>query len=311
MYSWLESEILGMSGGDYIALYGVLCAVCLYLLYYCYRAYRRFRFVDGTATSKIRSAAQGLVELKGLAEWLPGDSIASPFSNARCVWYHCTIDRRERRGKRTSWTNISDECSDQLFRLVDETGSCIISPEHAHVIPESDVTWYGGSTEHRNRPPARAGWIRFGTGKYRFRERLIRPATTLYALGWFRTLHNNPSDEYIGKQVEDLVRQWKLQPQRYLTDFDFDRNGKIQQSEWKAVRSAARRQVLAKINAENSEQHLLSRAEDKGLPFILSATPEEELVVRKKYGAYASVSAAFLIFVGLVVMFSVRAPIPV
>jgi hypothetical protein len=311
MYAWLESEVLAMSTGDYLALVTVLSAVCIYLLYYGFHAFRRFRFVDATATSKIRSAAQGLVELKGLGEWLPGDTITSPFSNNRCVWYHCTIDKRQRRGKRTTWTNISDDCSDELFRLVDDTGYCIVAPDHAHVIPELDTTWYGHSTDCRSRAPARAGWLRFSGGKYRFRERLIRPATTLYALGWFRTLHSNPSTESIANQVEDLVRGWKLQPQRYLRDFDLDGNGKIQNQEWKAVRSAARRQVLARINSENSEQHVLSRAEDKRLPFILSATLEEDLVSRKKLAAYVSVCVAFLIIIALVVMFSLRSPFPV
>lgn len=311
MYSWIESEVLAMPGSDYLALSSLLLVVFAYLVYYCYRAFRRFRFVDGTATSRIRSAAQGLVELKGLGEWLPNDSITSPFSSSRCVWYHCTIEKRRRSGKRTTWTNISDECSDHLFRLVDDTGSCIIDPDHAHVIPESDITWYGHSSENRNRAPVKAKWLNFSMGNYRFRERLIRPATTLYALGWFRTLHSNPSEESIAHQVEDLVKQWKLQPHRYLADFDLDQNGKIQQREWKAVRAAARKQVLAKINGENSEHHLLSRGQENNHPYILSATLEEDLVARKKFGAYASVTVAFLVLVALVVMYSLRPPFPI
>jgi len=311
MYSWLESEILALSGSDYLVLYTVLVALFGYLVYFCYRAFKRFRFVDGTATSKIRSAAQGHVELKGLGEWLPGDSISSPFSESRCVWYHCTIDKKQRSGKRTTWTSISDECSGHLFRLVDDTGACIIDPDDAHVIPETDVTWYGHNTTARSQAPTRASWIQLGFGNYRFRERLIRPATSLYALGWFRTVHSNPSDEFIAKQAEDLVRQWKLQPQRYLGEFDFDQNGKIQKQEWKAIRSAARKQVLAKLNSENREHHVLSRPQDKGHPYILSATEEEELVGRKKFRAYASMSTAFLILVTLIVLYSIRPLFPI
>jgi len=300
MYSWLESEILALSKSDYLVLYTVLVAMFGYLVYFCFGAFRRFRFVDGTATSKIRSAAQGHVELKGLGEWLPGDSISSPFSESRCVWYHCTIDKRQRNGKRTTWTSISDECSGHLFRLVDSTGAC------AHVIPESDITWYGQSTDARSRAPARARWLQLGVGNYRFRERLIRPATSLYALGWFCTVHSNLSDEFIAKQVEDLVRQWKLQPQRYLGDFDFDQNGEIQKQEGKAIRSAARKQVMARLNSENREHHVLSRPQDKNHPYILSATEEAELVASKKFYAYASVSTAFLILVALVIMSAMR-----
>ncbi|MCP4765132.1 MAG: hypothetical protein GY875_02565 [Gammaproteobacteria bacterium] len=311
MYSWLESEILALSGSDYLALYTVLVALFGYLVYFCYGAFRRFRFVDGTATSKIRSAAQGHVELKGLGEWLPGDSISSPFSQSRCVWYHCTIDKKQRSGKRTTWTSISDECSDHLFRLVDDTGACIVDPDDAHVIPETDITWYGHDTAARNNAPARKSWVQLGFGNYRFRERLIRPATSLYALGWFRTVHSNPSDEIIAQRVEDLITQWKLQPHRYLGEFDFDQNGKIQKQEWKAIRAVARRQVLAKVNSENREQHVLSRPQDGRQPYILSATEEEELVARKKFNAYASVSAAFLLLLVLIVISSMRPIYPI
>ena len=83
MFSLLESEILALTGSDYLVLFGVLLLIFAYLNYYAYFAFKRFRFMDGTATSRIRSAAQGHVELKGLAEWLPQDSITSPFSGAR------------------------------------------------------------------------------------------------------------------------------------------------------------------------------------------------------------------------------------
>lgn len=96
----------------------------------------------------------------------------------------------------------------------------------------------------------------FQMGSYRFRERLIRPASSLYVPGWFRTIHSNPAAGFISKQVDDLVRQWKLQPERYLREFDFDQNSKIQKAEWKAIRVAARKQVLAKISSEQGEHHV-------------------------------------------------------
>ena len=308
MFSWLEYEILALPGTEYMVLLGMLVVVFGYLSYYSYGAFKRYRFMDGTATSKIRSAAQGHVELKGLAEWMPQDSIHSPFSNSRCVWYHCTIDKKSRTGKRTTWSNISDDRSSAMFQLVDETGDCIIDPDDAHVIPETDLTWYGHSTDYSTRPPKRSSWLSFSLGSYRFRERLILPASRLYALGWFRTVHSNPSDEYVSKQVEDLVKQWKIQPQRYLGEYDLDQNGKIQKNEWKVIRAAARKQVLAKINSEKSEQHVMSRPQHSRQPYILSVTPEEELVARKKFKAYFSVSGAFMAFATITVLISLRAP---
>lgn len=315
-FGWLKSEVLAMQGSDYLVLFLVMSVFSVILAFMSYRAFRRFRFIDATATSKIRSAAQGLVELKGLGEWMPNDFIQSPFSQSRCIWYHCTVDKRRRSGKRTSWTNISNECSSHLFLLQDDTGECIIDPDDAHVVPETDNTWYGNRSDYLNPPSTRkfqisiGGGMSFG-GEYRFRERLIRTATPLYALGWFRTVQNSPSDEFVSKKVEDLVKQWKLQPGRYLRKFDLDANGKIQKSEWKAIYAAARSQVLADIRAEKNQHHLLSRPENRRQPFILSALEEEALVARKKWKAYGAITIAFVMFSLLIAMYAIRAPYPI
>ena len=134
-FGWIKSEVLAMEGSDYLVLFCVMFAFSVILAFISYHAFRRFRFIDGTATSKIRSAAQGLVELKGIGEWMQNDVILSPFSKQRCVWYHCTIEKRRRRqGKQDSWTKISDQRSEHLFRLVDDTGECIIDPDDAHFL---------------------------------------------------------------------------------------------------------------------------------------------------------------------------------
>ncbi len=309
MFDWLEHELLTLSATDYGVLYGTLVVATAALLFYVFITSRRYRFMEGTATSLIRSAAQGQVELKGLAEWLPEGMIRSPFSGNRCVWYHCTIEKRKRSGKRTTWTNILDERSSELFRIVDDTGECIIDPDHAHVIPETDLSWYGGDRSASLRPPQRKQWILLGFGKYRFRERLITPATPIYALGWFRTLQHHPSSQSIDQQVKELVSQWKIQPGRYLREFDLDQNGKIQRDEWKAIQAAARNKVVARINRENRPQHILSRPEDRRLPYILSAQQEEILVAKKQLLSYLSVAAAFLVFSSLVLFTSIRSPL--
>jgi hypothetical protein len=264
--------------------------------------------MDGTATSRIRSAAQGHVELKGLGEWMPNGEIHSPFSKRRCLWYHCTIDRKQSSGKRITWTNISDERSSQMFHLVDETGDCIVDPDDARVIPEMDTTWYGHSTEYRSRAPKKPTRFNFSMGSYRFRERLLLPASTLYALGWFRTVHSNPSDEFIAKQVEDLVRTWKLQPAKYLREYDLDQNGKIEKREWKVIRAAARKQVLNRLNNEKQEHHVISCPANSRQPYILSARTEEDLVTIKKWKARFSITGALLAFTALVAMISIRTP---
>jgi len=307
MLSQLETGVLRMNEAEYLSLIAVLLFAGGFLFYYSYIAFKRFRFIAGIATSKIRSAAQGQVELKGLGEWMPDDLILSPFSNSRCIWYHCTMERKQRNGKRITWTNLSDELSQHLFHLVDDTGCCIIDPENAQVIAETDTTWYGYSSADRENPSPGTRWLwPFSFASHRFRERLIRPATPLYALGSFRSLHSEPSVEWIQKRVDDLVKQWKLQPGKYLAAYAFDNNGSLQQDEWKTIRAVARKQVLANIQSENRTQHLMSRPEDRNHPYILSAVEEEQLIAAKKIKAYLSVTAALGIFIALTILFSIR-----
>ena len=130
-------------------------------------------------------------------------------------------------------------------------------------------------------------------------------------MGWFSTIQSNPADGFISNLVDDLVRQWKLQPERYLREFDFEQNGKIQQAEWQVIRAAARKQVLAKINSGKSEHHVMSSPEDKSQAYIISATQEKDLVARKKLKAYSAVTVGVLIFSMLIVMFSIRAPLAI
>jgi hypothetical protein len=209
---------------------------------------------------------------------MPNDSIRSPFSNRACVWYHCTLDKKSRSGKRSSWTNITDERSESLFHLVDETGVCIIDPDDAHVVPGSEKSWYGDSADARSQAPKKTSWLRIGFGNYRFRERLLLTASPLYAPGWFSTARHDPSNELISKRAKDLVQGWKLQPGRYLSNYDLDGNRKIQKSEWDVIHSVARKQVLDEIRGEQNEHHVISRPESKRQPYILSATEEAELV---------------------------------
>ena len=77
MLSWLKTELVELSTVEYQILLVAMAVLGVYLLYRSYQAYRRYRFIGGMATSKIKSAPQGYVELKGLGEWMPGDQIHS------------------------------------------------------------------------------------------------------------------------------------------------------------------------------------------------------------------------------------------
>ena len=314
MLQWLKTKLLELGSAEYIILLLLLTVLVIFLSYQSYRSYHRFRFMDGTATAKIRSAPQGYIELKGLGEWMPGDQIHSPFSGQRCVWFHCLIDRRQRGGKRAGWVNISDQRSEHLFHLVDETGECVIDPDDAQVIPEIDRSWVGSSLSDQTNPPVgRAGFsfkkLNIGFGGYRFRERLITTASQLYAIGHFQTHRSDAGEISITSQVEDLVREWKLKPGQYLADFDIDGNGKIQDEEWKRIYQEARRQVVNKNTREIKPQNLMSKPAQSQHPYILSAIDEERLVSRKKIMSLLSTLGAFLLFCAILTFITIRPPV--
>ena len=73
----------------------------------------------------------------------------------------------------------------------------------------------------------------------------------------------------------------------------------------------ARQQVLARIQAQKREHHVLKRSPEKSHPYIISALDEKSLVARKKLKAYASISIALLLLSLIVFMSAVRAPLPV
>lgn len=307
--TWIEVKLTQLELGEYTFLLVVLTLVCVGLLYVSYTCYQRFRYIHGTATSKIRSASQGYVELKGLGEWMPGDQMFTPFSQQRCLWYHCTIEKKEAKGKRSSWTNILTKTSDQIFHLVDETGICVIDPEDAHVIPESSRTWYGQSPQDRLPPNTNNGFLfsQIASGNYRFTERIIQPASQIYVIGLFKTIQQNKvTDESIAKRVEDLIKHWKIQPDRYLSKYDIDENGIIQKHEWKLIKQQARKKILDKIGKENNQIHLINKPDDNSKPFILSALDEEQLVFRKKFLSYSTVFIAFCLFVIIVICINIR-----
>ena len=308
MFSWFETEILQLGDSEYSILLIFLVGLSIYLLYRSRAAFRRYRFMSGTATSKIRSASQGYVELKGIGEFMPGDELISPFSGSRCLWYQCTVEQKQKTDKRITWTNVSNEISDNLFHLIDDTGECVIDPEGAHVVAELNRTWYGHRIQDRLRPAASSSVLTgIAIGGYRFSEMLIRPACQIYALGFFRTLQNTASSATVEVQIKDLLRQWKLQPHRYLSQFDFDANGKITKQEWRVIHRKARQQVISN-NQQQQSQNLLQRPQETAQPFILSAVEEEKLVYRKKLLSILAGSVAFLLFIIIINMIAVRSP---
>ena len=295
MESWLGETIQGLSPAEY-SLYTLLLffGIC-FLAYRIYQTFQRFRFISDTPTSRIASAPQGYIELNGLGEQLPGAVITSPFSGRSCIWYHCIVEKRKQVNRHNTWVEESNEKSDQIFKLEDESGHCLVDPEDARVIPTENEVWYGSNLQSKNLPFKNRGWFfnRIGgMGKYRFTEKLIPIAEPVYVIGRLKTVTRNINEQTLKQQTEKMLRTWKMQPERFLRKFDLDKNGKIAGKEWQVIREHAERKVLEmhQTQAEN----VISKPEEPNQPFIVSAIPEETLLKQKRISLAIYFSLFFL-----------------
>jgi len=280
-------------------------------LYALYRAVRRLRFIADTPTSRIRSAAQGYVELEGAGELLPGPPIIAPLTGADALWYRYKIEERSgdhgdgRSGGR--WRTLRSESSHDLFLLRDGTGECIIDPEGAEVIPSVSHVWYGDQPAWRGGPPP-TGLARFlSGGRYRYTEKRIDPGATLYLMGWFRTVDDHGTQPPLQEEVRHLLTTWKRDQKALHRRFDSNGDGRIDAAEWERARETARRTVIEgrARPPQRPAHHLMQRPPDRR-PYLLSALSQAPLLRRYRYMAAAGI-LFFLLAGGLLIwLLSVR-----
>lgn len=308
MQGWIQAYVEGLSPAEFHLQAGILFIILCFILYSLYSTHHRFRFIADTPTSKIASAAQGYVELTGLGELMPGSTINSPFSQSRCLWYQCIIEKR-RQLNDTNWVQISNETSDELFHLSDETGVCVILPEGAVVMPSEHHVWYGHSEQARYQQQQKKGWWRgyLGTGKYRFTEKLIRVADPLYVVGLFETHQKIIQPDTFNRQVEALIQTWRNNPQKHLSAFDLDKNGKIQQREWIDVRHKA--ESIVRAQQSDDDHHLMKKPQHKSQPFVISSLPEQQLLNKKRLQIFFHLAIFFLLLYVLLSAINAHNPV--
>jgi len=172
------------------AIAAVVCFVLACIgIWICWRNLNKVRHASDTPTSKIRSAAQGYVELKGRIKSVQGQiPLLAPYSHTFCLWWECEIWLRRSMAARIftkeEWTRLEKKCSHDGFALADETGECQINPEGAHIIEHEKNEWHGSA---RHPAPGSPRDDKERNDRYRYRERLLLPMREIYALGDFRS----------------------------------------------------------------------------------------------------------------------------
>ena len=277
-------------------------------LYLGFTGLHRYRLIEDVPTAKVHSAHQGYVELIGRAVMMDGEPIVAPLSQLQCCWYQFSVQRRS--GK--TWNTVNSGSSDSLFLLRDETGDCVIDPEGAKVDTVHSRSWYG-SSEYTSIPHLHARFdelgrstdvasgllggamrsIHFGSGHYRFQERVILDNDPLYAIGWFKSLDDSDRAENERVLTREILREWKRNP-ALLKQFDHDGDGSIDTDEWEQVRHAARKEVREQLAEAASHTHVHTLSKPAGRHFLLSNRDQDAVVRRYKWRAAIGFSLFFI-----------------
>lgn len=227
------------------------------------------RKMENTPTSRIRSVAMGMVEVKGRT--LRQYALVSPMSHLPCVFYRLT---RYRRDKNNRWRVVSVTGSDNVpFLLEDDTGRVEIDPRHATV---------RAGTRHEG-VPGQIGLTRgISDSDEKWVEETIIEGTLLYVLGYASVKKDNRLTS--SDKVQAALRELKQNPHR-LKEFDANGDGHICADEWDAARAATEEKVLRQVvvSAEvrkRQEDHIII-GKHKGQPLVIAETHcEDHLTAR-------------------------------
>jgi len=253
------------------------------------------RLIEDTPRSRVRSAAQGYVELEGRASWLPDTQNLAPLTQRPCVWWRFRIQQRSQSDtgprRRESWRTIDQGRSVQPFVLDDGTGACIVQPEGAEIVTGEATTWYGDTPWPR--PPQETALARSLQRDYRYYEERIYQDVNVYVLGGFRSSSGSVTGTR-DEQLRMLLTDWKRDPAGLNRRFDADGDGRLSLQEWEHARAQAQRDIDQRaLERPALEQvHSVARPGDDQL-FLIAAFPEGELARRYR-------RKAILAFVGFV-----------
>jgi E3 ubiquitin ligase len=165
----------------------------LYFFFTGFRLLARKRLLLSTPTSKIRSAALGLVEVNGVVTG--PNTIPAPITGQPCFLYHTTA-WQQRRDKKDEWEKVADETLHLPFFIDDSTGQLLIEPLGADLDLHRDFREEFGSSFFFSQdevPPRVSVFLsRHGivpARRLRIEERTIKPEDWLFVAG---TLTENP-----------------------------------------------------------------------------------------------------------------------
>jgi len=300
MINELSAAIIGASVDEFWLSFALACLLSLFSLYLFFRYLWRYRVMQDTPTALIRSAAQGYNEFSGVAQMLPGEPIIAPLTKAACVWYSYKVEEKQSRfvrgRSRTTWHVYENGVSDSIFSLQGSTGKALVDPDDAEVIHSVSDTWYG-STPYPSAGPGGFSSRAFAVGRrYRYSEKRIHHDDPLYILGHFKSYSamELPTKH---ESLAALLRNWKKRPKELLRRFDKNNDGQIDADEWSEAVVIAKKEVDESVAAglDNEQDSVIEKPSTGRKPFLISATPEAELLKQFQYKSYLALLAFFIV----------------
>jgi hypothetical protein len=263
-------------------------------LYFGFRNWRLARLIDDTPVSRVRSAAQGYVELTGIASMGEGAPTIAPLSRLPCAWWMYHIEYQVGEGRNRHWETTNRGASVAPFLLTDDTGACLVGPTGADVRPAHKDRWRG-ALPWPTAPGGGQGFFGMFGGDYRYTEYRINERELVSVIGEFRTLGGVSGIDQTA-EVLRLLAEWKKDQPALLDRFDSNHDGVLSQEEWERARTEARKQI--EQNAPHAATPLLSivvkPTDDR--PFLIAASDLKVLARRSRLAAAAMLTG----FVGIV-----------
>jgi hypothetical protein len=261
----------------------------------------KVRLIEDMPTSKVRSAAQGYVELEGTARAMDGAPTIAPLSGLSCCWYRFLVEEqvttRYNNRTETRWQTVDRGESTDTFWLEDDTGRVAVDPEGADIEPKHKDVWRSGSSLS-NSPAMPAHVVTFmqsfvathrSGNPHRFTEWRINRGDPVFAIGLLKNVGSHATLPSVDEEVRALLRDWKQDQPTLQQRFDLNKDGKIDEKEWMLARAQARREAL-KQRTQQMQQfaesiNLLGPTQDRNRPYILSAYPQTKLLARYRWRA--------------------------
>lgn len=232
---------------------------------------RHYRAIVDTPTSRVASAAQGFVELAGVARPLPGAGLLSPARQLPCVWYRYRVFE----SRNGDWQLVDSGESEAEFLLDDGTGVCLLRPYDAEVLSDREDTYLQNGVKHV--------------------EETLLAGEAIHALGRFVSLGGAGDGFDERQELHQVLNEWKSDQAELGRRFDVDGNGAIDASEWSLAVDAARAEV-GRLRAESEarpRRHALEKPARAGL-YVIANHPADALARRYRLWAWGHAGLALV-----------------